>query len=203
MALVKPATVNKAITTGTKFGAGAVGLVSGFAAQKVAQSVMPTLSFLPAGVQKYLPGVVVMAAAVFAASQTSNQKLQYGLFGLGISGASDFLYRLLGTSIPFFMNAPSNGMNGMRGLRGTQGAAAINVGDYKYSYYRNNAFQGLGKMRMQGMSMQGAGAYALNGANDGAYALNGGQGGDGNAYALSGRKRRGLRGVEAQAYALN
>jgi len=206
MAIVKAATVDKAISTGTKFGAGAVGFGAGLAAQKVAHSFVPSLSFLPEGAKKYVPSVIIMALAVFAASQIKNQKVQFGLFGLGISGATDFLYRLLGSTIPFFQNLPSNGMNGMRGMRGLRGAAqganAINVGDYKYSYYKENAFQGgMGKMSMQGMSMQGAGAYALNGTNGNAYALNGGQG---DAYALNGRKRRrGLRGAGSQAYLLN
>ncbi len=207
MAIVDEKKVKKAVTAGVKYAAGGAGLGAGIIGQVfivdnlLGGPSLSKLSFLPETIRKIVPGGIMILLASWGVDKVSDPRLKAAITGAGISGGADILRRLVGPYVPWILaNVPGNGMNG---LKGKQGYAPINVGDFQYSYYKENAFQGVpGKMSMQGntmrsfqgskMSMQGGpGAYALNGA--GAYALNGVKPA---AYALNGRRRkRSLRGT--------
>lgn len=174
-------TAKKASSKVVKFASGGLGFGVGLYGMSKLQGLSAQLpAFIPEVVKKLTPGLAVMFLSYFLSTKVKDDRIQSALLGVGFSGGADALRRLLGTMFPGIKDV-------VPGLEGAQGAKGINVGDFQYGYYKENAFQGLGSFSMQGMSMQGTGN---------AYSLNGGRGG----YSLMGR-RKGLRGTGA--YALN
>jgi hypothetical protein len=176
-----PAVVKTAGNSAWKYLFTALGLGLGILAlKKVPKTNIALLNGL---VDKILPGGVVVMIAWWMSNQ-SNPYAKFGAWGVGTAGAIDIVRKLVGDKFPQLTDLlPSLGrlggsfsmqgmrglgesfsMQGMRGLRGMRGLgdpgyAPINVGDFQYSYYKKNAFQGMGNTS----------AYAL--GNSSPYAL--------------------------------
>lgn len=159
--------IKKPVDKLAEFGSGAAGLSVGAAAMKAVNSALPDAT--PDWLKKIGPGLAGMglAYAVMLKSK-DNQYVNAGALGLGLAGFADALKGLLGDKFTLLTDhIPS--------LRGVPGYAAVNTGDYPPNYYKENAFQGLGGVPMNGD------AFSLSGVpmNGSAYALSG------SAYALS------------------
>lgn len=143
----------------TKFGAGGVGLAAAVFSLKKLDSLIPA-SF-PALVKSLAPGVATMLAAWFFSTKVTDDRAKALLLGMGAGGFVDALRKTVGTKISLInSNTPA-----LSGLGNLSPARAVNVGDFPPSYYRENAFQGLGNPYALngGVPMNGSGAYALNG----------------------------------------
>lgn len=163
------------VSAGIKFGAGGVGLAAAVFSLKKLDSLIPT-SF-PAVVKNLAPGVATMLAAWFFSTKVSDERAKALLLGMGAGGFVDALRKVLGSKVPFIAsNTPA-----LSGL-GVPGYRAVNQGDFPPSYYKENAFQGLGNnntyaLSGRGVPLQGGvpmnGPYSLSGlGSSGAYILN-------------------------------
>lgn len=155
-----------------KFGAGGVGLAASVFSLKKIDSLIP--ASVPALIKNLAPGVATMLVAFFFSQKVSDDRAKALLLGMGAGGFIDALRKTLGSKIALINSATP----ALSGLGANIPYRAVNTGDFPPSYYKENAFQGLGSayalsgsgVPLQGgISMQGPGAYSLSG--NGAYAL--------------------------------
>lgn len=151
--------------TVVKFGAGAAGLTVGALALRQVNKVLPA-NFPPIAKQ-VTPGIATMILAYLLSANVKDDRAKAIAMGLGLSGFADLTLKTLGDKVKLIAeNVPA-----LSGL-GQPGYAAVNQGSFPASYYKDNAFQGLGNnayslngfrgVPVQGIPMNGQ-AYALNG----------------------------------------
>jgi hypothetical protein len=156
-------TAKKAGSTLGNYGLAAAGVFTAILVLQKVDGLLPAST--PPILKKIGPGLVTSAGAIFAGTKIKNEYLRYSLFGVGTGAAVSILFRTLSGKIPFLANLSPASLSGMRGS-GLQGAPykAFDTGDYPASYYKENAFQGLGNspFALNGLPMNGS-PFALNG----------------------------------------
>lgn len=169
--------VKKVGSTLGKFGSAAAGLAVGSFVMKKIPPVGPPI------VQKTLPGLAGMTIAYLVGMKADNEYVKSGALGLGLAGFADVVKKTIGPRLPAALNdaIPSlsgmgvmpamrslNAMPTMRSLNGlgVPGYAAVNQGDFPPSYYKENAFQGLGNTAYKLEGRMGNTAYDLEGPYD-------------------------------------
>lgn len=150
--------------TVVKFGAGAAGLTAGALALRQVNKVLP--ANFPALAKQLTPGIATMLIAYLFSAKVKDDRLKAIAMGLGLSGFADLTLKTLGDKVKLIAEY----VPALSGL-GQPGYASVNQGSFPPSYYKENAFQGLGDayalngfrgVPVQGVPMNGD-AYSLNG----------------------------------------
>ncbi len=137
-----------------KFIAAGVGITGSAFALKKLDALIP--ASVPTLVRKVGPGLLTAIVAYLLSQKVSDDRLKALMLGLGGGGMLDAIRKIL----------PANFSANIPALSGQPGYAAVNTGGVGWDYYLQNSLQGVGNpyaLSGDAMSMQGPGAYALNG----------------------------------------